>query len=314
MNTPYFSVIMPVYNKAPHIRRALTSVLKQSFSELELIIVNDASTDSSLSEIKKFSDRRIRIYNRDAPGAGGYRARNLGIKNSRSEWIAFLDADDEWYPYHLYDAYKMINSEDNVDIVCSGWATKYGNGQLVNNVYYDDNHKKGQHEFTVRDFIYKSRPMWTGVVIAKKKLLDKVGGFDVRWKHGADASLWLNLLLNVDGRAIWNPKITAVYHTNTVNRVTSNQCQNLSPTTELIRWYIKFRPEVLGENKIAFIKYANRKAMDVFFRQLKNKQIKILHARSVFIFSIYDPYHILKLIIYIIVIKKLTSFRAYNQD
>src|SRR5690606_23125546 len=96
-----FSVIMPVYNKAPHLRRSIKSVLAQSYTGFELIIINDASTDSSYDVLTSFNDPRIRLFNRDRPGPGGYAARNLGIEASSFEWISFLDADDEWEPDYL---------------------------------------------------------------------------------------------------------------------------------------------------------------------------------------------------------------------
>ena len=299
MNKPFFSIIMPVYNKAPHINRSILSVINQSFKNFELIIVNDASTDNSLKEIVKFSDYRIRIFSRKKPGPGGYSARNLGIKKSLSKWIAFIDADDEWYNDHLYNAYNIIDSENDVELVSSGWVTKFENGHSINCNYFQDNYHKGNHEFTVKDFIRKSRPMWTGVVIARKSLLEKVGGFDDNWKHGADVSLWLKLLLNMNTKAIWYPKITAIYHSDTVNKVTSNKFQKFSPTTELIREYLKYNPKILGHNKKDLIRYANKKAMNVFIRQSKKNQIKIRNVPLVFIFSIYDILTFPKLMIYL---------------
>ncbi len=107
---PFFSVVVPVYNKAPHIQRSLGSVLRQTFSDYELIIINDASTDGSRDEILAFSDPRIRLFDRQVPGAGGYAARNFGIVRSRADWVAFLDADDEWDGGHLARAAEGIRA------------------------------------------------------------------------------------------------------------------------------------------------------------------------------------------------------------
>lgn len=82
---PLFSVVIPVYNKKPHVQRSIISVLNQSFSDFELIIIDDAPTDGSLDEIKKFPDPRIRLLHRDKPGPGGYAARNLGVKVAQGE-------------------------------------------------------------------------------------------------------------------------------------------------------------------------------------------------------------------------------------
>jgi glycosyltransferase involved in cell wall biosynthesis len=102
---PFFSVIVPVYNKEKYVSRAISSILNQSFDDFELIIICDPSSDNSNLEVLKFHDSRIKIFNREIPGPGGYAARNLGIENSNGKWIAFLDADDEWYSNHLSEAF-----------------------------------------------------------------------------------------------------------------------------------------------------------------------------------------------------------------
>jgi len=95
---PFFSIVIPVHNKAPYLGRSIGSVINQNFTDFELILIDDASADRSLVEMQKFADPRIRILHRDAPGAGGYAARNLGVMEAKAEWVAFLDADDEWLP------------------------------------------------------------------------------------------------------------------------------------------------------------------------------------------------------------------------
>src|SRR5690554_2524745 len=114
---PFFSVVIPVYNKEPHIARSINSVLNQSFQDVELIIVCDPSTDNSNAEVAKFTDPRIRVFHRDEPGPGGYAARNLGIKEAKAEWIAFLDADDEWYLDHLAEMKNLFVDFPNVSVM-----------------------------------------------------------------------------------------------------------------------------------------------------------------------------------------------------
>jgi len=86
---PLFSVIVPVYNKGPHIHRSIKSVLNQTFEDYELLLINDASTDNSLEEMQKFTDPRIRILHRDQPGPGGYAARNLGTQEAQANGLLF---------------------------------------------------------------------------------------------------------------------------------------------------------------------------------------------------------------------------------
>src|SRR5690606_4193725 len=118
---PHISVIVPAYNKGPHINRCIQSVLDQSYSDYELIIVYDQSSDDTLEEIEKFTDSRIRLFKRDKPGPGGYAARDLGIGEGRGDWLAFLDADDEWYPDHLDNLVSVIKKYPGVGFSGGGF-------------------------------------------------------------------------------------------------------------------------------------------------------------------------------------------------
>ena len=95
MVNPLISVVIPLYNKAKFICETLDSVLQQDYSNLEILVVNDASTDESLEVIKTYSDSRIKIIN-NKTNQGLSESRNIGIKNSKGELIALLDADDTW--------------------------------------------------------------------------------------------------------------------------------------------------------------------------------------------------------------------------
>ncbi|MCU4158136.1 glycosyltransferase family 2 protein, partial [Carboxylicivirga sp. A043] len=111
------SIIIPYYKNCNQIERTILSVINQTYSFYELIIINDCSPDwkKALGIIQLFNDKRIKTishtYNKN-----GAAARNTGIKNSIGEYIAFLDADDEWLPNHLEDALKVLK-ENNKDLV-----------------------------------------------------------------------------------------------------------------------------------------------------------------------------------------------------
>ncbi|NES72852.1 MAG: glycosyltransferase family 2 protein, partial [Okeania sp. SIO2D1] len=88
------SVIIPVYNGEKTIRDTINSVLKQSFADFELIIINDGSTDSTLEVINSFQDHRLKVFS--YPNAGQGASRNRGIELAKGEYISFIDADDMW--------------------------------------------------------------------------------------------------------------------------------------------------------------------------------------------------------------------------
>ncbi|MEJ7931426.1 glycosyltransferase family 2 protein [Ramlibacter sp. AN1015] len=94
-----FSVVMPLYNKSAYVRAAVDSVLAQSFRELELIVVDDGSTDDSTEQLRDIDDPRLRLLRQ--PNAGVSAARNRGIEAAQGEWVCFLDADDLWHAGYL---------------------------------------------------------------------------------------------------------------------------------------------------------------------------------------------------------------------
>jgi len=102
------SIIVPLYNKAPHVRRALDSIAAQTFADFEAIIVDDGSTDDGAAIVANYSDARFRLIRQANAGPGA--ARNAGIAQARGELIAFLDADDEWLPEFLYESVRLLES------------------------------------------------------------------------------------------------------------------------------------------------------------------------------------------------------------
>jgi glycosyltransferase involved in cell wall biosynthesis len=111
------SVIIPTYNRAYLVKRAIDSVTKQTFQDIEIIIVDDASTDNTENIIKTLNDKRI-LYIKHKERKGASAARNTGIENAQGEYIAFLDSDDEWLPQKLAKQLKVFNnSSRNLGLV-----------------------------------------------------------------------------------------------------------------------------------------------------------------------------------------------------
>jgi cellulose synthase/poly-beta-1,6-N-acetylglucosamine synthase-like glycosyltransferase len=106
---PFFSVVIPLYNKRPYIRRAVDSVLAQTFEVFELIVVDDGSTDGSHEALAHVTDPRFRLLRQENCGVGP--ARNAGMAAARGAWFAFLDGDDMWLPDHLLELRRIIDQE-----------------------------------------------------------------------------------------------------------------------------------------------------------------------------------------------------------
>ncbi len=112
-----FSLIIPLFNKAPYIAQTLQSVLAQSWQEFEVIVVDDGSTDASVEIVKRFKHPQIRLVQQ--PNAGVSVARNHGISLASGEWIGFLDGDDSLHPAYFASIVEMMKAFPSIDVMAS---------------------------------------------------------------------------------------------------------------------------------------------------------------------------------------------------
>lgn len=233
MESVFFSIVVPVHNKGPHISRSISSIINQDFDNFELIVVNDASTDNSLSEIEKFSDDRIRLYHRDVPGPGGYEARNLGISHAKGEWVAFLDADDEWVPGYLENVVKAIDRCPSADFISSGWLVKDGDRALESSFFSKNKGVETEIVLDLNDYLEVHANgldvVNTNVAVLRRSLLESVGGFPKpaqNCKRAGDGQTWLRAMLS-GATMVWLPIISAIYYQDTVNMVSKQKLYDI---------------------------------------------------------------------------------------
>lgn len=112
-----FSIVIPTYNHARYINKCLDSLISQTYSNWEAIIVNNFSEDNTIELIEAYKDNRLKIVNYKNKGIIGA-SRNIGIKNSSGSWICFLDSDDWWYPNKLEVVHNHINDNQHIDVIC----------------------------------------------------------------------------------------------------------------------------------------------------------------------------------------------------
>src|ERR1044071_9472053 len=125
-NTITFSIIMPVYNREGIVEQTIQSVLRQSYRDYELIIVDDGSTDNTEEVIKNISDEKISYYKIKNSERGA--ARNFGVKKAKNDYVAFLDSDDLLYPHHLSVAYQNIDTLKCPEVFSLNYDVKNAGG------------------------------------------------------------------------------------------------------------------------------------------------------------------------------------------
>lgn len=272
------SVVMPVYNKAPHVLRAIESVREQTLGSFELVIVDDASTDGSAEIIATIDDPRIKLYRRSKPGLGGYQARNLGIAKAVADWIAFLDADDEWLADHLERMMQLSERHPKASILACGWEIAEG-GISTPNPFYLQNPGKDRLldcRTYLRVHADGADIANTDVVVARRSVLQDIGGFPLPssgCKRAGDGQTWLRVMLSGATMA-WSPHIGAVYHQDAVNMVTRKQRYPVDENGLIT--YIKSHLEAVSDRdtKILLKKYMNKRILSLIFQDARIETVQ----------------------------------------
>ncbi|GBU25057.1 glucosyltransferase [Fibrobacteria bacterium R8-3-H12] len=170
MNQPLISVVIPMYNRKSTIDYCLNSVLNQTYKNLEIILVDDCSTDGTVEHIRNtYKDKRIHIIQLEKNG-GAQRARNEGIKNATGEWIAFLDSDDEWLSQKIDDQVKILEENNfNPYLVIHSDALAFDHKK---NIKYEFRISgfEGKKENVYKKLLKAPGPMFQGILTSKKAL------------------------------------------------------------------------------------------------------------------------------------------------
>ncbi len=200
------SVVIPLYNKASCIERALRSVLAQTYADFELIVVDDGSSDGGGEVVRRVGDPRIRLVVQENAGVSA--ARNRGVAEARTELVALLDADDEWAPTFLENALEamgrfpeavaVFGNYVRTDTMAAGMALdEAGPPMLVDDLY--------------RFHLNHDTVMCASCVLVRRTAMLQASGFPVGRKVGEDLDSWFRLACV--GKAVVLPEILATYHT-----------------------------------------------------------------------------------------------------
>ena len=206
MTTPTFSVVVPLYNKERHVRRSIDSVLAQTFTDWELIVVDDGSTDSGPEIVQSYSDLRIRLIHQDNSGVSA--ARNRGIAAARGPWITFLDSDDEWLPDFLGKVNAVAVELPELGAIYGIAAYMRGGAKLnaapqaltapsVVNYQNFITHQGGEE-------------MHSSCVAIKRQVFTAAGMFPVGVRIGEDSDLWFRV--GWSAKVAHIPEVLSIYH------------------------------------------------------------------------------------------------------
>ena len=231
-----FSIITPLYNKEQYIAETIDSVLAQTYTDFEFIIVNDSSTDRSAEVVKSYDDYRIQLYTK--PNGGVSAARNYGIKKASGEIICFLDADDLWKNNYLEELNKTIILYPEISFFCSSYLSFVGEPSKI--VDHTDLKNKYPGEIIVVDYFeasikYFGSVALTSAVAVKKSLLDTMDyWFDEKYCIGEDNDMWVRVALK--SRLVYNNNPLMLYRQFAVDGLTTKR-SGIKNAVDYSCWY-----------------------------------------------------------------------------
>ena len=209
MNEVLVSVVIPVYNSEQYITECIDSALTQTYQNIEIIIVDDGSTDNTVNIISEYNNELIKLFHQKNTGSGA--ARNHGIEQASGTWIAFLDADDIWLPDKLQKQLKH----------CSDLDWSHTDLYLHGDVY--PRHTKTteltpKHSGFILKNLLVENSIGTSSVIIKKEILQKLGAFNTDLRALQDWDLWLRVAAENQICYIDEPLVYYRVHSSSVSR------------------------------------------------------------------------------------------------
>jgi succinoglycan biosynthesis protein ExoO len=228
------AAVIPLHNKAPFIARALMSALEQTSPVDEIIVVDDASTDGGMAMVEELaanhSGRRFTLLRRASPGPGGYAARNAAVAATNAEWIAFLDADDEWRP-DFVATLRALLAEADEDVGAVFMARRFVRADgtdFVQTALPDGETRARTLDFDAFLRLWRTLercPMWTSSTAIRRDVLMRAGMFPAgRCRRGGDKETWLRVAATA--KAIGSPAIGATYYNDVADQVTRSVSVN----------------------------------------------------------------------------------------
>lgn len=273
MNPTLVSVIIPVYNGEKYIRCAIDSVLKQDYQSIEIVVIDDGSSDSTLQILNEYGDK-VSIYQQ--PNKGSAAARNLGIKMANGTYIAFLDADDYWFPGKISAQMQALRATGCRMAYTRFlfWHADTDNGWPdPASVLFQDRlafkpGSKVEPKWVYADLLLDCL-VWTSTVLIAKEELSRVGGFDEDLRKGQDYDLWLRLSRTI--QMAYLDQVSALYrlHGESITHTPNSRCFEYEILSKAVNEWGITGPDGRSPGKDVIIKRLRRTAYNFSSSHLK---------------------------------------------
>lgn len=304
---PIISIIMPCYNAEAFLEKTIDGVFLQTFPHVELIIVDDGSTDSSpailLESQKKYPALKVLAQ----ANSGPYPARNLALQYSQGEFVSFLDADDYWTPDCLEKLYHAL-IEANADLSYCGWQNVVENGE-DGPPYVPPAYENGD----ISEYFLTGCPWPIHAALTRRAIIDKVGGFSTRCFSSMDYDFWIRLSA-VTQNIVRVPEVLAFYRWHNNGQISSVKWRQVLDAWRVRKDFCSTYPEKVShipKEKIFELinRPVSRQAYDAFWKRDLDSAQKLFRIMYKFnIWHIKDLKYIIPSLFPYFVFKRLCDF------
>jgi glycosyltransferase involved in cell wall biosynthesis len=232
------SVIMPCYNAEGHVARGVSSVLGQTYRDVELVVVNDGSTDRTADILSTIDDPRLKVISQ--PNRGVSAARNRGLEEITGVFVAFLDADDTWRPDCLELLHRALEKAPEAVLAYCGWQNVGLTGGRGEPYIPPDYQAEGKLEHLLR-----SCPWPIHAALTCTEAIHDAGRFDEHYSHAEDYKLWLEIV--AAGKIVRVPEVLAFYYFHGGVQATGKRGKTAIDNWRVQREFIEAHPEIERE-------------------------------------------------------------------
>lgn len=263
------SVIIPLYNKVHTIAWTLETVFQQTYTDYEIVIVDDGSTDGSADVVRAINESRIRLISQ--ANAGVSAARNRGIEEARGEFVAFLDADDEWKPDYLETQMRLVEKYPQCDVFATRYETNSKNGSptpaIIHKLPFSGSDGILSDYFLVASC--SQPPLFTSAIMVRKTAIQAIGGFPLGIASGEDLLTWARLASQGDIAYAITPKVSfTIEGYEVTSKPKRNNDEDDYVGRELVTLRNTYHPPYINQ----YISHWHKMRSSVFMRQAQRKK------------------------------------------
>ncbi len=242
MSKPLISVIMPCYNAEAYVEQSIANVFEQTYGNVELIAVDDGSTDRTLLILQESAKKypALKIFRQI--NSGPYPARNLALQHAQGEFIALLDADDYWSPECLDKLYQALITA-RADLSYCGWQNIIENGQ-VGPPYVPPAYEQGN----IHEAFLNGCPWPIHAALTRRCIVDQVGGFSTRRFSAMDYDFWIRISA-VTQKIVLMPEVLAFYRWHNHGQISSVKWRQVLDAWQVRKDFVVQNPYLFDQLK-----------------------------------------------------------------